>query len=329
MTLIAIQVCFCLSLFALFYKVILSGENDFAINRLFLLFAPFVAVLIPIIDIKIWLQPRFWEIYETIPIINSMASSSPFWVPIIYCLGVLLFFSYQVHKYLIVEKRYLPYLVQNNIPFTFMGEVHFIPDQDLAKKENGAIKYHEQAHQYLGHHIDILIYAILKALFWFFPLIFLFEKWLVETHEYQADLETLKIIDRPRYKRLIVLKGLGIMDDDLKVQYFGSSPLSKRLEKMSLANYTSNRSRYMLLLPLLLSLFALFSFSYAFQPPNEEVLTVHLESIDYSQSYFTIQDQKAIGFFNGNAITIDGLDDPIKRQQAIKLMLNLNGTFDK
>ncbi|WP_332910964.1 M56 family metallopeptidase [Algoriphagus boritolerans] len=72
------------------------------------------------------------------------------------------------------------------VPASFF-EYILMPDFNPDSPEQKQIILHESMHVRLCHSWDLLLVNFAKVLFWFNPLIYLFENSLREVHEYQAD----------------------------------------------------------------------------------------------------------------------------------------------
>ena len=69
---------------------------------------------------------------------------------------------------------------------------------------------HEQEHIRLRHYIDLLVLAVVTAVQWFNPFVWILGKELKAIHEYEADEAVIgKGIDATQYQRLLVLKAVG------------------------------------------------------------------------------------------------------------------------
>ncbi len=77
----------------------------------------------------------------------------------------------------------------NTAGFSAMGYI-FINTR-LSPEDAGEIIKHEQNHLRRNHFIDIIFIETIKAVQWFNPVVYLFNRSLRAIHEYQADKECL------------------------------------------------------------------------------------------------------------------------------------------
>ena len=69
---------------------------------------------------------------------------------------------------------------------------------------------HEQEHIRLRHYVDLLVLAVVMAVQWFNPFVWILGKELKAIHEYEADEAVIgKGIDATQYQRFLVLKAVG------------------------------------------------------------------------------------------------------------------------
>lgn len=112
-------------------------------------------------------------------------------------------------------------------PFSFFKWVFFPPDS-LKKSDAALLLRHEFSHVRRLHSIDRLLSLIFKALFWFSPLAYLNHRLLSETHEYQADADTIiETEDKSAYNQLM-LAYAGIQPEN-HLNHSFSKHLKKRI----------------------------------------------------------------------------------------------------
>ncbi len=76
---------------------------------------------------------------------------------------------------------------RHTAPFSIFNIIFISSKENYSGEELSIIIGHELRHSKLLHIIDVLIVRVLQILFWFNPLIYLFEKRVLMVHEYQAD----------------------------------------------------------------------------------------------------------------------------------------------
>lgn len=106
---------------------------------------------------------------------------------------------------------------------------------------------HEQVHIRQWHSIDIVLIEILKIVFWFNPVLWLYKLALREIHEYLADEQAA---NRDSYATFLVLYAKNAAIRSISNQFYNSSLLKDRI-KMIYKGRTSRwfRGKYLLLVP--------------------------------------------------------------------------------
>ncbi|WP_372645891.1 M23/M56 family metallopeptidase [Ancylomarina sp.] len=203
----------CLALFYGFYQLVLAKETHVKRNRIYLLAAILFSLVLPSINFTIEhdklakVNQVVWEFENSIEdqllVVDSDSSQetifdSTFWMTLLYSLGVLTILGRLILNLVSIFKIIraneikkegdlnLIYLEQALSPYSFFNYV-FLNPSILSKTENKQILLHESIHSKQLHSIDLLIIELLKAIFWFNPIIYLLKNALVEVHEYCAD----------------------------------------------------------------------------------------------------------------------------------------------
>jgi TonB family protein len=152
-------------------------------------------------------------------------------------------------KYTIVSSKRV------EIPFSFMNNIFINNSTDELDREY--IIKHEFSHINRNHSADILLVNFISIFLWFNPIIYLFKKLLVETHEFQADRDVLKSGGSLNLYRNLLLNS-----------QFGASPyLSSSLNKSltlkrfkKMENLEQKRAGFFAVSASLLTLTLLFTF---------------------------------------------------------------------
>ena len=106
-------------------------------------------------------------------------------------------------------------------------------------ESSGAILRHEQAHIRLGHTYDLLLLAVVKAVQWFSPFVWLLERDLKAVHEFEADESVINLgIDAKQYQQLLVTKAVGN-----RLQPFANNLRRGSLKKRIVMMYRKKSSR--------------------------------------------------------------------------------------
>ena len=195
---IAIKHLSILTLFYVFYRVLLARTTFHAYNRMVLLTGAVISLL-PLFATNSTREMVVYTIPQvalTAPIGPSISSTFQVnWFTDLYTWGVvvaaLVLLVKAVRLALLFSRsksshiKGVRWIAEGQSPCSFLFW-SFIPrDMDADLKEK--VILHESSHLKMGHSIDVLIIEGLKIIFWFNPFIYLLQRHLVTLHEYQAD----------------------------------------------------------------------------------------------------------------------------------------------
>ena len=269
----------CLSLFYLFYRLLLSKETFHRFNRIALLGILFLSLLIPFIEVTTAHQTELSQTVLTVEQLLTMAEAmdpaevsvaqpeelSISWVQVLllfYLVGIIFFACrnlYSLSRLLLLIKSgkrerleggvRLIVLEREVAPFSWMRYI-VISRKDL-EEDGREILIHEMAHIQNRHSIDLLVADICIFFQWFNPGIWLLKQELQNIHEYEAD-ETVinEGIDAKDYQLLLIKKAVGTRLYSM-ANSFNHSKLKKRITMM--LKEKSNpwaRLKYLYVLPL-------------------------------------------------------------------------------
>ena len=269
----------CLSLFYLFYRLLLSKETFHRFNRIALLGILFLSLLIPFIEVTTAHQTELSQTVLTVEQLLMMAEAmdpaevsvaqpeelSISWVQVLllfYLVGIIFFACrnlYSLSRLLLLIKSgkrerlkggvRLIVLEREVAPFSWMRYI-VISRKDL-EEDGREILIHEMAHIQNRHSIDLLVADICIFFQWFNPGIWLLKQELQNIHEYEAD-ETVinEGIDAKDYQLLLIKKAVGTRLYSM-ANSFNHSKLKKRITMM--LKEKSNpwaRAKYLYILPL-------------------------------------------------------------------------------
>ena len=144
--------------------------------------------------------------------------------------------------------------------FSFFGYLFWDDSLGLDEEKADKILMHEQKHIWDGHSYDILLMEVMKIIFWFNPLIYLFHHSLKLQHEYIADAYVLHESDPKSYSRLIVEACFQKLNLSLAHSFFKKSEINQRVRAI---HQMRTPVVYSLKLLLLIPLLALLFFSFA------------------------------------------------------------------
>ncbi|HTM97939.1 MAG TPA: M56 family metallopeptidase, partial [Pedobacter sp.] len=282
-----LKVSACSVLFFAFYLLVLRKLTFFKINRFYLLFSVLLSFVIPALQITIEREvvagnaveqpiaaqdvdlggPAFQGTIQvgTGPV--SYEEKQFDWyglLPYLYgsIVAVLLLLTvwriYQLLKHTssaVKEINGLK-LVAKQSGFTncsFFNYV-FIDENSLTQDELAALLAHEEVHAKQYHSADKLVLMVAKAVLWFNPVIYLYDKALEQVHEYEADEATSQNIGTEIYATLLLKLAISKSSNPL-IHNFVKSPIKQRI-KMLFNSKSKNMKKlaYLLALPIGLGL---------------------------------------------------------------------------
>ena len=250
-----------IALLYIVFKLTVSRDKIFIVNRFVLLGVLAISAVLPLTDIPIFHEveviPKMDVIREFVaaPIISSPSFSSEtistihepesihiniwvvFYLLVILLLSVRLLISIFRVVQIIRRSEKQPFqkiilaIVKDFIqPFSFLQHI-IISEKDYSENKDIVIA-HEYAHIKNFHAIDLLICELFTALHWFNPFMWLLRRDLKLIHEYQADQAVLnKGIDAKKYQLLVLEKAVGERRFAL-ANHFTQKPILKRIKMM-------------------------------------------------------------------------------------------------
>lgn len=221
MILYLLQLTFLWLVFSLVYHFLLSKKSIYVFNRSYLLLTFLGSLIIPLVPFDLLLKKidsfqgvsssNVNVLSEVVVGISNKTNYYSFgyieilWI--IYTLGTLAFMihfiiglikilklknkSYKI----VIEGITVCKIPQENPVFSFFKTVFLNETIFNNLKDNKAIWLHEKAHVKQFHSFDVLLVEVMKIIFWFHPLIYLYRKNIKMNHEYLADQEVLKETD--------------------------------------------------------------------------------------------------------------------------------------
>lgn len=257
-----------LALFFSVYKLLMSREKQFKLNRFLLLGMLVASVVLPFLDVSVFEHTPVIRPVEVVrnlinmPLVEdelpevSPANSaiviepgiSSIWI--IYLLAISFFilrllFSLSRVAQLVHSGRRQNYrklilsVVHEMVqPFSFFRTI-VLSESDYEQNADEIVT-HEQEHIRQGHFFDLLVCEIYTVLHWFNPFAWLVRRELRLVHEYQADQAVIHTgIDATKYQLLVLKKAVGERRFAM-ANNFTQCPISKRLKMMN----RNNRNRW-------------------------------------------------------------------------------------
>ena len=201
--------------FLIIYELLLKKETFFNWNRAYLLITSACSIGLPFVKLK-WFSkvvPNDFVVNLPAVIIGQKSASnfvtpenlemitiqgaSTNYIELLWCVGIVFFTSLLVYKLFkiamfkyynssISEGRYTITTLKNSEDaFSFLNII-FLGDLIEAAQKESILK-HEKVHAKEKHTLDLLWFEVLRIIFWFNPLIYMFKKRITEVHEFIAD----------------------------------------------------------------------------------------------------------------------------------------------
>ncbi|MFA5820422.1 MAG: M56 family metallopeptidase [Bacteroidales bacterium] len=251
-----VKVAVYLIAFYLVYSIMLSRDTSYSRNRAFILLSLASAMIFPfftLLTIKPMNIQLFGKLLSEVFItatsngtetLNSGSSAADQLQTVysIYIIGVIVFvFKLLIDLlnllFLIVRQknkgsRIIRFHGFNTAGFSAMGYI-FI-NARLSPEDAGEIIKHEQNHLRRNHFIDIIFIETIKAVQWFNPVVYLFNRSLRAIHEYQADKECLSSgVPVVNYQCLLLSQVFKSRTFNLTNSFSNPSLIKKRMIMMT------------------------------------------------------------------------------------------------
>ncbi|WP_247236043.1 TonB family protein [Telluribacter sp. SYSU D00476] len=269
------------------YWLLLRKHTFFGWNRAYLLGALLASFALPLLQYPeaAPVAPQAMYVVDAVPAVvirpeTSVVSTSASpdwsqpdwtqWVWLVYALGVV-GMSIRLYRYLrqlfrfirqgeTIEMEGYTLVLMNDDkrsggrrPGAPVGSFSFLKWVVISRNDYehhfDTILSHELVHVQQRHSLDILLVELLRALFWFNPVLILYKRSLQQVHEYLADQQAT---NRDRYASFLVAYSLNTPVAVLTNHFFNSSLLKDRIQ-MLYKNRDSRWSlgKYLTILPLI------------------------------------------------------------------------------
>jgi hypothetical protein len=291
-----------LTAFFLAYYFLLRKETFFNKNRWFLLLGLFASVLLPLITFTktIWVEPSP-VIYETfsndfVPyIIENKVIEEPIdWNSILFYvyLGISVVFIVKILIEILSFFRIIKFgkrtktseaiLIDNESnenPFSFFNHIVF-NSKMFSEDELQHIISHEKIHVKEKHSIDVLVSKLFCALFWVNPIMWFYQKEMLQNLEYIADAKASVIAhDKINYQKTL-LKVVTNQHQLSITNQFYQSLIKKRIVMLNTNPSNQRKSwKYALILPVLGAFMLLFQVETVAQ---EKTVAVNSDNAAYA-----------------------------------------------
>ncbi|WP_160114019.1 M56 family metallopeptidase [Aquimarina sp. AU119] len=275
-------------LFLVIYDLLHKKDTFFSLNRIYLISTSILSLILPFIKIKGIQKAIPQEYIFNLPAVfigqetqyKSIKTITPTSIPIeninywllIYFIGIgitLIFFFknnrrlYRLRKHAIhnkIDNFTLITLHNSKSAFSFWNTIYL---GDLIKKEEREqIILHEMVHLQEKHSIDLLWFELLKIIFWFNPLVYIYQSKVNILHEFIADSKSADVLGKRKYYEQLLNTAFNTEKINFINQFFNHSLLKKRIMMLQKSkSATSAKYKYLTLVPILLLMITFSSFS--------------------------------------------------------------------
>ena len=245
----------CLTLFYLFYRLLLSKETFHRFNRVALLVMMMASCVIPCVELTSYYSTDLSRSLLTLEGMMEFQNTEVtkdealvfHWqsiILLIYFIGAVFFAAYKlvslIQMFRLFRKgecisdthgiKVVLYDDEQVSPFSWMNYI-VLSRKDYAENASTIIA-HEKAHISMHHSIDILIVDFCILFQWFNPAIWLLKQELQNIHEYEADDAVIrKGVDAKKYQLLLIEKAVGTRLYSM-ANSFNHNSLKKRITMM-------------------------------------------------------------------------------------------------
>ncbi|HCV82080.1 M56 family metallopeptidase [Zunongwangia profunda] len=266
-------------LFWLVYEIILKRTTFFAYNRWYLLLSFSLSLILPLLKFDLFydvVSPERLSAFRaqkildiTAPEIKSEASRNSIiskqifidWWEVTYVIGVVIsaiFLSLKLFKLKSLFTQNLKStegqfriieLPQTKTAFTFFKTIFL--GNELSASERDQILEHEKVHAKQLHSLDLLFFEVFKVIFWFNPLVYVYQSKIAMIHEYLADNESVKKTSKSNYFQHLLNANFGSEDLIFSSHFLNNSSLKKRIKMIQKKQSRSlAKLQYLIAIPL-------------------------------------------------------------------------------
>ncbi|WP_179318379.1 M56 family metallopeptidase [Winogradskyella helgolandensis] len=268
------------ALFLLIYDLFLKRETFFNYNRAYLIITSVLSLVLPFIkfpqlktmatkDMVIHLPEVFIgtkgptvydiQIAEQAGIVLEQPQT-PIWQTIA-LIGVAiasLIFLVKITKLLWLKyknpKRWkgnvlIVNLIKSSAAFSFFNTI-FLGER-ISESEKPTIYEHELVHIKEYHTVDLLFFELLRIVFWFNPLVYIYQNRIKELHEYIADAKAVKQSGKAEYYTSLLNQVLDVNQVSFTNTFFNKSLIKKRIAMLQKSKSKQlHLLKYALLIPM-------------------------------------------------------------------------------
>jgi beta-lactamase regulating signal transducer with metallopeptidase domain len=287
--------------FLIIYDAFLKKETFFNWNRAYLLLTALLSIALPFIKIQSFKNVVPKEFVMAMPevtignisevdanlatqIVTTEASKFQMSWELLFYIGAFVALAMFMLKLLkIVSLIYknpkywshnlrIVTLLKSNTAFSFFYYV-FLGEQ-INEEDKLTILKHETVHVNQKHTLDLLFFELLRIVFWFNPLVYMYQSRISSLHEFIADAEAVKSRNKNDYYQDLLNQIFETKNVSFINAFYKKSLIKKRIVMLSKAKSKQTQLiKYALLIPMVFVM-VLYSSSYAQENNKTQSLSV-------------------------------------------------------
>ncbi|WP_299225556.1 M56 family metallopeptidase [uncultured Psychroserpens sp.] len=307
-----LQVIFFQLGFLIVYDLLLRKETFFNWNRAYLIVTVLLSVSIPFIKIKqikaIMSDELIVRLPEVIigntgkkssidPEVANLAGITAQSEPtpilnIVLIIGMciaLLVLAFKIYKLTVLVYKYpkrwkgkllIINLINSTAAFSFFHYVFL--GEKLTSQDKATILEHEMIHVKEKHTLDLLLFEIFRIVFWFNPLVYIYQNRIAMLHEYIADAKAVKTQNKSTYYNNLMAQVFETKNFSFVNPFFKKSIIKKRIVMLNKTKSKQiNILKYILVIPFIFSMLIYVSCEKQVSEQIEETI-VNLDQFSYS-----------------------------------------------
>ena len=203
-------------------------------------------------------------------------------------------------------------LIKSSAAFSFFNTI-FLGER-ISELEKPTIYEHELVHIKEYHTIDLLFFELLRIVFWFSPLVYVYQNRIKELHEYIADAKAVKQSGKSEYYTSLLNQVLDVNNVSFTNTFFNKSLIKKRIAMLQKSKSKQlHLLKYALLIPMVFGMLIYTSTEVRAQQKidsQEQVEDQELTDAELIQKYydeFTAMKKNGSTFFEISAYA--GIDE--------------------
>ncbi|WP_223551852.1 M56 family metallopeptidase [Aestuariivivens sp. NBU2969] len=333
--------------FLLIYDLFLKGETFFNWNRFYLITTAILSVALPFIKVESFkkIVPQEYVISLPEVILGSSAANTnapialdavviqnneymSFWEIVFYAgmgLAALVFLIKVIRILLLILKNSkvnfgrltLVKLLNSSAAFSFFRYVFL--GELLNEDEKQSILKHEVVHVKQMHSLDLLFFELFRILFWFNPLVYMYQNRVTALHEFIADAEAVKHESKSKYYQNLLTQVFETKKISFINPFFQQSLIKKRIVMLQKSKSKQiNLLKYALLIPMVAGILVYTSSeaqnkSVRIKPDlSEYTYTVNVNKVNLDKAALTKSidsKQKQVDFLKSNPNYVVWVDE--------------------